>query len=343
MADYRSTGKELRKSPKGIIALGILVAIGIVGAYFGTRVWGNIRPIVNTDPLPQQTDDTEIIIPTETTAPPTDQTVFSYQAFFGSDFDASKGFLVLVNREFAITDIQEGLVSVYSYRNEHFGVSSTDVKLLETPAQKLAEMMDGFYQATGHEDIQIIDGYRTEAKQKSLYDKATVNNTETNTAAAGHSDHETGLSFDLNIYSDGTITEFDGSGDYAWLVEHCAEYGFIQRYPADKTELTGFEAEPWHFRYVGAEHAQYMKENNLCLEEYLAILKNYTYDGEKLSLSANGNKYAAFYVPIINVDDAGIFEIPIPADTDYSLSGDNQNGVIVTYLTKETETTAVTE
>lgn len=343
MAEYRSTGKELRKSPKGIIALGILVAVGIVGTYFGTHVWGNIRPIVNMDPLPEESDDTEIIIPTETTAPPADQTVFSYQAFFGSDFDGSKGNLALVNRDHATGDIKEGLVSVYEHRNEHFGVSTTDIKLLETPSKMLSMMMEGFFLATGHEDIQITDGYRTEAKQKSLYDKATANGTETNTAQAGHSDHETGLSFDFNIYSGGTISEFDGTGDYAWLAEHCADYGFIQRYPADKTELTGFNAELSHFRYVGIPHAKYMKENNLCLEEYLAILKNYTYDGERLQLSDGEKVYAAFYVPIVAVDDAGIFEIPIPSDTEYEISGDNQKGVIVTYLTQMTETSVVTE
>jgi D-alanyl-D-alanine carboxypeptidase len=53
------------------------------------------------------------------------------------------------------------------------------------------------------------------------------------------------------------------------LVEHCSEYGFILRYPKDKTEITGVIYEPWHFRYVGKQAAKEIMGNALCLEEYL--------------------------------------------------------------------------
>ena len=56
---------------------------------------------------------------------------------------------------------------------------------------------------------------------------------------------------------------------YDWLQEHCAEYGFVERYPEGKGDLTGIIWEPWHYRYVGVEVAQYIMENGLCLEEYL--------------------------------------------------------------------------
>ncbi|MFQ9681123.1 MAG: D-alanyl-D-alanine carboxypeptidase family protein [Ruthenibacterium lactatiformans] len=60
----------------------------------------------------------------------------------------------------------------------------------------------------------------------------------------------------------------DSSGQ--WLAEHAADYGFILRYPSDKTEATGMDYEPWHYRYVGSEQAHKIKESGLCLEEYLA-------------------------------------------------------------------------
>ena len=60
-----------------------------------------------------------------------------------------------------------------------------------------------------------------------------------------------------------------------WLKEHCWDYGFILRYNKDKESITGFLAEPWHFRYVGIEHAKIMQDENLCLEEYL---EEYTKD-----------------------------------------------------------------
>ena len=58
---------------------------------------------------------------------------------------------------------------------------------------------------------------------------------------------------------------------FQWMQEHCAEYGFIVRYPKDKQDITGVMYEPWHFRYVGVEAAQYMVAHNLCLEEFLAL------------------------------------------------------------------------
>jgi D-alanyl-D-alanine carboxypeptidase len=90
-------------------------------------------------------------------------------------------------------------------------------------------------------------------------------------ARAGYNEHETGLAVDLTdsickSYSEETINE----ETLAWLTQHCAEYGFIQRYPLDKVNITGFY-EPYHFRYVGKEAAQYITKNGLCLEEFLKL------------------------------------------------------------------------
>ena len=85
-------------------------------------------------------------------------------------------------------------------------------------------------------------------------------------AEPGCSEHHLGLAFDINVPGKST---FAGTKQSKWLNEHCWEYGFIIRYEKDKEEITGFVAEPWHIRYVGVNHAKYMKEHNLCLEEYL--------------------------------------------------------------------------
>ncbi len=85
-------------------------------------------------------------------------------------------------------------------------------------------------------------------------------------AEPGASEHHLGLAFDLNVKG---ASAFMGTKQQKWLYEHCWEYGFIIRYQKDKEEITGIEEEPWHIRYVGVEHAMYMYEHNLCLEEYL--------------------------------------------------------------------------
>ena len=89
----------------------------------------------------------------------------------------------------------------------------------------------------------------------------------------GGSEHQLGLAVDLLEYGDQEMEPWiGGSGLMLWLEEHCAEYGFIIRYPADKTAVTGVEYEPWHLRYVGS-CASYIMENGLCLEEFLNELE----------------------------------------------------------------------
>jgi D-alanyl-D-alanine carboxypeptidase len=84
-------------------------------------------------------------------------------------------------------------------------------------------------------------------------------------AIPGTSEHQLGLGVDIN--ADGVNSA--GYEVYDWLEAHCWEYGFILRYPEDKTDITGISNEPWHFRYVGQEAAEYIMSNGLCLEEYL--------------------------------------------------------------------------
>lgn len=95
----------------------------------------------------------------------------------------------------------------------------------------------------------------------------------------GHSEHHTGLAFDIitpeyhkDVY---TLNEqFAETEAYEWLVKNCSNYGFILRYQPHKTDITGINFEPWHYRYVGVAHAKYITENDLSLEEYLKLLKS---------------------------------------------------------------------
>ena len=108
-------------------------------------------------------------------------------------------------------------------------------------------------------------------------------------AEPGSSEHHLGLAFDVNKQGS---SSFAGTKHSEWLNEHCWEYGFIIRYQKEKEEITGFIAEPWHIRYVGVEHAMYMKEHNLCLEEYVQGLKDGT-----IALPVSAGTAAADEVP----------------------------------------------
>ena len=86
---------------------------------------------------------------------------------------------------------------------------------------------------------------------------------------AGSSEHNIGICMDIITAS--SADHFENYKAYGWLSEHAADYGFILRYPADKTEITGVKIEPWHWRYVGVENAAAIKASGLCLEEYLGL------------------------------------------------------------------------
>lgn len=86
-------------------------------------------------------------------------------------------------------------------------------------------------------------------------------------ARPGYSEHNTGLAVDFNGVSD----NFKETEEYKWLLENSYKYGFVLRYPEEKKNLTGIVYEPWHFRYVGVDVATYMKEHDICFEEYVLL------------------------------------------------------------------------
>ena len=111
----------------------------------------------------------------------------------------------------------------------------------------------------------ISGGYRDEDEQEQLYREKGSDYA----LPPGYSEHNLGLSMDIGS----TRRSIDRSPEGKWLKEHAWAHGFILRYPQDKTEITGIQYEPWHFRYV-RPHSMIMKELNLTLEEYLDYLKD---------------------------------------------------------------------
>ncbi|SFC29240.1 D-alanyl-D-alanine carboxypeptidase family protein [Ruminococcus albus] len=119
--------------------------------------------------------------------------------------------------------------------------------------------------------LNICSGFRSYSYQSQLY-WSYVNRdgqwaADTYSARPGHSEHQTGLAIDINNAS----TSFNGSREAQWIAAHCADYGFILRYPYGKEDKTGFMYESWHVRYVGKDLARKITDSGLCLEEYLGI------------------------------------------------------------------------
>ena len=145
---------------------------------------------------------------------------------------------------------------------------------------ELQEMFD----AARADGLQLFvrEGYRTSEEQQQILDeKIAAFENEGNSrkeakelakewvAVPGTSEHELGLSVDINANT--SVSSRDSV--YTWLAENAHSYGFIKRYPSDKTEITGINNEPWHYRYVGKETAEEIKEKGVCLEEYIEELR----------------------------------------------------------------------
>lgn len=172
--------------------------------------------------------------------------------------------LVLVNYETAIPENYEiNLVEVA-------GGEKVDERILAA----LTEMLEAAKEGNLGQLPVVVSGYRTQEKQQSLFDnKAAKYRKEGHSkneaeemakqwvAVPGYSEHQIGLAVDIN----GATYDL-----YFWLQENSYKYGFIFRYPGNKTEITGVSEEVWHYRYVGVEAATEMYEKSLCLEEYLA-------------------------------------------------------------------------
>ncbi len=139
-------------------------------------------------------------------------------------------------------------------------------------------------QAAAQEDVWfwVASGYRSTEEQTEVLNREIQKWTDNglsweegerkalNTVARpGHSEHNTGLAIDLNDVS----SNFENTKAYDWLQRNAAEYGFIQRYHKEKSSITGIDEESWHYRYVGRAHAKIMESLDLCLEEYVELLR----------------------------------------------------------------------
>ena len=126
-------------------------------------------------------------------------------------------------------------------------------------------------------DLVIASGHRTHDFQAFLYNNSVGRNgkalADIKTARPGNSEHESGLAMDLNYVDQ----SFENTREFKWLNENCYKYGFILRYPDGKSDETGYEYEPWHYRYVGEELATklYNNGNWRTIEEYFGLESQY--------------------------------------------------------------------
>lgn len=229
-----------------------------------------------------------------------------------------QGNLLLVNNEYPVhqESIKSDVVNLFTHKEltKGYGLLDNEIKLSEEITDKFSEMIAAA-EKEGVRHFVITSGYRDLDEQARLYEEMGSDYA----LPAGHSEHNLGLSLDVGS----TQMKMEEAPEGKWIEKNSWEYGFILRYPLDKTDVTGIQYEPWHIRYVGLPHSAIMQEMNLALEEYLDYLK----EEKSISVSVDGEKYTISYYPISQNET---IEVEVPANEQYEISGNNIDGVIVT-------------
>lgn len=184
--------------------------------------------------------------------------------------DAEKWNLAIINTKYPLPDSYAPTLSN--------AINGSNIQLDSRVSERYAEM----YAAAKLSGCVLTpySGYHSYALQETNYNRKVnfyvnqgISAEEANQKAsaqvlpAGFSEHNAGLAMDIVSAS----SDFINTKEYKWLCENAHNYGFILRYPEDKTAITGMNFEPWHWRYVGTQAAKEMKEKNQCLEEYLGL------------------------------------------------------------------------
>ena len=318
---------EQQKKEKLIFALFVVIILVMIlfAILIFRKVLGNDEPVL-------MDNDTEIGTQApEETQGDTEKTVSgAYNEVMIEKSDLYAGHLLLIddshpyraNAALDLTDIYGSRTKfdkpehkngfVYSYYT-----AGSEGKLESEALAALNAMADAFYQQTGNNDLYIHT-------PSSAYNSAATD------------EHATGRAFDLSVYTaSGVRYQLDDpaiSSDFNWVKENYYKYGFIRRYPEHKAAITGVANEPYHFLYVGTAHAYYMYEHDLCLEEYLELLRTkhtFKNGGEDnlVFTTDSGERYEVYFVSA----DGDMINLPVPTSFEAcSYSGDNANGFVVT-------------
>ena len=193
-------------------------------------------------------------------------------------------YLILVNHSHPMdkTYIPSDLVDVTCDTNPVNPKSYYTLRM--TPEKALSLMMTAM-KNSGISGVQVSSAYRSYVRQEYLlenyieskmsqynlsYEKARKEVLKT-LAIPGHSEHQTGLSIDFVQGTSSLTTKFEDTTAFEWLSENAHKFGFILRYPSSKVSITGYDYEPWHYRFVGRTVASRIYEAGICYEEYVAL------------------------------------------------------------------------
>jgi len=194
------------------------------------------------------------------------------------------GYLTLVNT----TNLLDQSYTPSDLMDCKYTAQGRATQQLRLTANMALEALMKEMQAAGFYNMAVHSGFRSYSYQNVLFNQYTQNEMANNpyltkeeaerivltySTRPGTSEHQTGLAVDMDTFGSFT-TDFEYTAEYQWLRENAWKFGFILRFPKEKTYITTIQFEPWHYRFVGRYHAKRIHDSGMCLEEYVESLKN---------------------------------------------------------------------
>ena len=213
-----------------------------------------------------------VVAPDKEAAPAADQTAEQVSGAADVDTDASES---TAAPEPIVTQVpgQPTYINGILVANKQYGLPQDYAPGESKEARSEFNRMAADAKQAGIE-LEAFSTYRSYDYQKKLYNSYVARDgqaaADRDSAKPGHSEHQTGLGFVISE-AGRPDTRFEESNATRWMADHAHKYGFIVRYPKGKEHITGYQYEPWHFRYFGVEIATDVYESGLSLEEYLGI------------------------------------------------------------------------
>lgn len=253
-------------------------------------------------------------------------------------WDEPLGYLFLVNQDYPLHDDYEDQ-SLTVIKSPYLQPLYNNMRLSQEALLNLNKMSEDYYKDNKVPMI-LVSTYRDYNHQERIFttriaanrNKWSLSYEDAYKKAAeiiaipGTSEHQSGLAIDFsnaNLLKKGTtlVNDFSQEKEGKWLLNKGKDYGFILRYPKDKTEITKIVFEPWHYRYVGHPHSEIMYEKDWTLEEYLEYIEE-----EREYLTED---YSVFYL-----DSEKIFGYEIYYNDNIKIENDNKGGWILNKTTK---------
>jgi zinc D-Ala-D-Ala carboxypeptidase len=261
-----AAARRKRRRDRWLIGVMILASLLVVGFSFAeattqVRLRAVVQPTVRPEPqVAEIGSDSRLGVETAAQVQPAPE-------------ESCDDLRVLVDRSHTLPPdyAPDDLVSLSEYRVPTLG--GGEMLLRREAAGHLRRLVKGA--AADGEELVVASAYRSYAHQQASYARLTsIYGTEAGemSATPGHSQHQLGTAVDFtNAAASYEIWDYFGdTSAYQWLKDHAREYGFVLAYPQSKETETGYQWEPWHYRYVGARNVERLEESGLSLQEFLA-------------------------------------------------------------------------